>query len=117
MQHCGDTTTFQLTVELEKNLHEVFTITEKAPTRALKILTRESGSSHFQPGEGPSSGLLSDCEKIVKKNCEKIYFGLWTQSVELTSWPLMLRVIRIRYNRTAAGSPERAEDLYFMTDQ
>ena len=55
---------FPVTVELEKNLHEVFTITEKAPTRVLIDSYSESGSSHFQPGEGHNRSLFRDCESL-----------------------------------------------------
>ena len=40
-----------------------------------ECLKCESGSSHFQSGEGPSRGLLRDCETL---NFAKVRVQLWT---------------------------------------
>ena len=47
------------------NVPSVFTISEKASTRVLMCFECERASWHFQPGKGPSMGLLCDCENIA----------------------------------------------------
>ena len=39
----------------------------------------ESSSMHFQPGEGPSRGLLRDCENIADGSCAALVPGLNTR--------------------------------------
>ena len=56
-------------IELQTNLHDdwIFTIMEKAPTRASRAIRR------FHSREGPSRGLFLDCEtSIFAKVCLKL---------------------------------------------
>ena len=59
-------------IELQTNVREDSTITEKVPTReadtnrGLVSKMSNSPSRHFHPGQGPSRGLLRDYESSVE---------------------------------------------------
>ena len=54
-------------LELQTKICEDFTITEKAPISGQGMGSwLACASIRFQPGEGPSRVLLSDCENIAK---------------------------------------------------
>ena len=44
----------------------------------------ESGSSHFQPGEGPSRGLLRDYEPSDGPSFESLVFSAFSKQCQFT---------------------------------